>query len=171
MRPDDGSQRAFSLRTTLRPGDLGAMVHMHGVVYAREYGFDPTLEVYVAGPLAAFVRSHTDRPGCGSLSVAIARQSWAYPPRFFADFFLVTNGAYIAGGAFDRVGDAGQRLRHGSPLWSLLAFGVVTVPTGVWLWHRQGAHFGLAAARGEVNIIAACSCFAVLIALIVLGLI
>jgi selenocysteine lyase/cysteine desulfurase/GNAT superfamily N-acetyltransferase len=52
---------AFTLRTTLAPGDVGSIVRLHGVLYAREYGFDPTFEAYVAGPLADFVRSHPDR--------------------------------------------------------------------------------------------------------------
>jgi GNAT superfamily N-acetyltransferase len=50
-------QGPITLRTELRPGDLGAIVSLHGVVYARERGFDPTFEAYVAGPLAEFVRS------------------------------------------------------------------------------------------------------------------
>jgi GNAT superfamily N-acetyltransferase len=43
------------MRTALQPGDFGAIVSMHGVVYAEEYGFDTTFEAYVAEPLAAFV--------------------------------------------------------------------------------------------------------------------
>jgi N-acetylglutamate synthase-like GNAT family acetyltransferase len=40
---------------------LGSLVRLHGIVYAREYGFDETFEAYVAAPLAEFVRSHSDR--------------------------------------------------------------------------------------------------------------
>lgn len=46
---------AISLRTELRPGDVGAVVALHGIVYAKEYGFDATFEAYVAAPLAEYV--------------------------------------------------------------------------------------------------------------------
>ncbi len=49
------SRGPIAVRTTIAPGDLGAIVRFHGVTYAREYGFDPTFEAYVAGPLAEFV--------------------------------------------------------------------------------------------------------------------
>lgn len=47
----------ITLRTHLLPGDLGTIVRMHGLLYAQECHFDPTFEAYVAGPLAAFVRT------------------------------------------------------------------------------------------------------------------
>jgi ribosomal protein S18 acetylase RimI-like enzyme len=61
MNHADDPPGALTVRTDLRPGDVGAVVHLHGVVYAREYGFDPTFEAYVAGPLAEFVLRASDR--------------------------------------------------------------------------------------------------------------
>lgn len=43
------------MRSALQPGDVGAIVALHGVLYAAECGFDTTFEAYVAAPLAEFV--------------------------------------------------------------------------------------------------------------------
>jgi len=56
--PPPGS---IALRTQLRPGDIGSIVRMHGVLYASEHGFDETFEAYVAGPLSEFVRAGAAR--------------------------------------------------------------------------------------------------------------
>lgn len=61
MELPDASLAPVTLRTTLRPGDVGYIVYLHGTLYAREYGFDPTFEAYVAGPLAEFVRGASAR--------------------------------------------------------------------------------------------------------------
>ena len=63
--------------------------------------------------------------------------------QFFAGFCLLANGAYIGVGGFDGVGDAGEMLRHGTPMWAMLAFGISACALGLWLWHRLGSlkHF------------------------------
>ena len=52
---------AVTIRNGLRPGDIGYLIYLHGILYAEEYQFDATFEPYVAGPLAEFSRSHTER--------------------------------------------------------------------------------------------------------------
>lgn len=76
MGPREGARRAgagvsaapVQLRTALRPGDLGALIRLHGVVYAREYGWDHTFEAMVAQGLAGYALSGDD--GRGRLWIA-----------------------------------------------------------------------------------------------------
>lgn len=75
------------------------------------------------------------------------RQPLEKPLRFFAGFCLVANGAYLALGTFDRVGDVGVMLEHGTPTWALWCFGIITAPLGFTLWHGLGPRFGLLACR------------------------
>jgi GNAT superfamily N-acetyltransferase len=55
------SQSEITLRTKLRPGDIGAIVYLHGTLYSREYRFNERFEAYVAGPLAEFVLRNSPR--------------------------------------------------------------------------------------------------------------
>lgn len=58
--------------------------------------------------------------------------------QFFAGFCLIANGTYIALGSFDQIGDSGVMLKTGSPHWLLLAFGLLTIPSGFYFWHKLG---------------------------------
>ena len=99
----------------------------------------------------------------------MSKSRFLYLFRFFTGFCLIANGAYIGVGSIDMVGDAGEIIRHGSPRWLLWLFGVVTVPSGVLLWHRLGSHFGLGEARGRVDVRAAyVSCCMLLVTSVVL---
>jgi GNAT superfamily N-acetyltransferase len=51
----------IQIRHELRPGDIGRLVELHGLLYAGEYGFDYTFEAYVAKPLGEFVLQSTER--------------------------------------------------------------------------------------------------------------
>jgi hypothetical protein len=74
-----------------------------------------------------------------------------YVIQFFAGFCLIANGVYLGVGSFGGVGDAGDLLRHGSPQWTLIAFGLVCAPAGLWLWNGFGPHYGLGKPKGEVD--------------------
>ena len=83
---------------------------------------------------------------------AVFRLSGLYLLRFFAGFCLIANGVYIGFGHFLVEGaDPWVMMENGSPRWLLVLFGVVAVPSGLYLWHRQGPHFGLGCANGKVD--------------------
>jgi hypothetical protein len=54
-------------------------------------------------------------------------------------------------GSFGGIGDAGDILRLGSPLWTLWLFGVATAPAGLWLWNDLGPKFGLGPNADEIS--------------------
>ena len=85
---------------------------------------------------------------------------------FFAGFCLLANGAYIAFGSFGRVADCGVMLRHGSPLWTLLLFGALTIPLGFYVWHRLGSVKGFLADPSLVEPKVAYSLFGALVVLL-----
>lgn len=82
-------------------------------------------------------------PTAALLAARVAGWRMCYLFQFFAGFSFVANGAYIAFGSLDGIGDAGDLLRHGAAPVLLWLFGLVTIPTGLWLWHGLGKHFGL----------------------------
>ncbi len=101
------------------------------------------------------------------LALMAAKMPGSFVLRFFAGACLVTNGLYISLGSFGRVGDCGEMLRHGSELWHLWLFGLVTVPAGVWLWHGQGAQFGLATSARPVSPVVAWMVLGIVLVIVV----
>jgi DNA-binding MarR family transcriptional regulator/ribosomal protein S18 acetylase RimI-like enzyme len=47
-----------------RPGDIGWIIHRHGVVYAEEYDFDETFEALVGEILVKFIHKHDPKREC-----------------------------------------------------------------------------------------------------------
>jgi GNAT superfamily N-acetyltransferase len=47
-----------TIRTDLRPGDLGFVMYRHGVLYNREYRYGLSFEVYVGEGLTEFYRNY-----------------------------------------------------------------------------------------------------------------
>ena len=53
-----GSLEDISIRTELRPGDIGYVTYMHGALYRREYGSGIQFETYVAKGLCEFYEKY-----------------------------------------------------------------------------------------------------------------
>ena len=133
--------------------DLGANPHPLAVVWGG-----PVLGSLL--PLVAFALA------------AVCRVPGVYLFRFFAGFCLAANGTYIGIGWLLADGaDPWVMREHGSPAWLLVAFGLVAVPLGMYLWHRQGPHFGLGTGNGKVDRRAAIVSAGLLLALVMAELI
>ena len=48
----------ITIRTELRPGDIGYVTYMHGALYEREYGYGIQFETYVAKGLCEFYEKY-----------------------------------------------------------------------------------------------------------------
>lgn len=55
------SEPRFTIRDTMRPGDLGWVIARHGALYAMEYDWNLEFEVLVAEIATAFFRCHDPR--------------------------------------------------------------------------------------------------------------
>jgi len=116
------------------------------------------LEVAWAGPIAGSVI-----PLMLWAAITCSRLSVAWLARFFAGFCLLANGLYIGIGSFQRIGDAGDLLRYGSPIWTLWLFGLATAPLGLALWNGLGSHFGIGRDSLPVSPRLAVACLAMLV--------
>lgn len=48
----------ITIRTELKPGDLGFVVHRHGKIYGDEYGYGVSFETYVASGIYEFYKAY-----------------------------------------------------------------------------------------------------------------
>jgi DNA-binding MarR family transcriptional regulator/GNAT superfamily N-acetyltransferase len=60
LEPDQSNLNLVTLRSH-RPGDIGMVIHRHGVLYAREYGFNHEFDAYVADGMARFIQTLSPR--------------------------------------------------------------------------------------------------------------
>ncbi len=104
----------------------------------------PLITVW-AGPVLGVVL-----PVAAWLVLSQFHMTEAFLARFFAGFCLIANGTYLGFGWTIGAGDAGVMLQEGSPVWSLVAFGLICIPTGLACWHGQGGHFGIGRNRTPV---------------------
>jgi hypothetical protein len=147
-------------------GGKVARVVLHPLTISRtDLADNPNpLAVAWAGPVVGVLL-----PLAAWFIAAAVRAPGTFVLRFFAGCCLLANGLYIGFGSFRGIGDCGEMLRHGSKPWQLWLFGVGTAPIGLWLWHRQGPHFGLGSAKGRVSRPVAWGSLAALVALLALG--
>lgn len=123
-------------------------VALHPCIISRtDLGHNPhPLLVVWAGPVIG-----SALPLIAFLLAKVCQVSGVYLFRFFAGFCLIANGVYIAFGPSDGAADTGVMMQHGSPRWILVIFGLLSASLGLYLWHRQGEHFGLGEAKGMVS--------------------
>jgi N-acetylglutamate synthase-like GNAT family acetyltransferase len=51
----------ITIRTELRPGDIGYVIYLHGLLYKKEYDYGIEFETYVAAGLAEFYRQYDSK--------------------------------------------------------------------------------------------------------------
>jgi hypothetical protein len=139
-------------------------VYLHPfIISSTEIGENPHPLILVwAGPVFGALL-----PFLAFLVAKTFRTPGLYLIRFFAGFCLVVNGIYIAFGPSTGGADTAIMMEHGTPRWVMVLFGLATAPLGLYLWHRQGPHFGLGKARGHVErraaVVSLCLCIGLIV--------
>ncbi len=104
------------------------------------------------------------------LARALRWRGW-FVFQFFTGFCLIANGTYIAIGSLENIGDAGDLLHHGSPIYLLWMFGAITIPVGLWIWNGLGQHFGFGPNSSALDPIVYVTVTALLLIVVMLELI
>ncbi len=113
-------------------------------------------------------------PLCGAvipllLSFLVQRPLlWRNIARLFAGFCLIANGAYVAVGSFDQVGDCREMFRTGTPQWVMVVVGATAVIAGLVTWHRLGSPREFIAHPERVSAVMAMIMLSVLVAVVTL---
>lgn len=82
--------------------------------------------------------------GGDAFALLLLLATWHFPRTgrhialYFAGFSLNANGLYLGVGVLYRAGDSGDLLRLGAEPWHLALFGLVSVCSGCYCWHRMG---------------------------------
>lgn len=58
MKSDKVPIDQIHIRTELKPGDMGFIIHRHGALYSQEYDYGISFEAYVAAGLAEFYKNY-----------------------------------------------------------------------------------------------------------------
>ncbi len=61
---EPATQQAITIRHTLKPGDVGYIIYLHGKLYDEEYGLTQEFEGYVASALGQFAQSPDRQKDC-----------------------------------------------------------------------------------------------------------
>jgi ribosomal protein S18 acetylase RimI-like enzyme len=54
----------LNIRAGLQPGDIGYIIYLHGLLYAKEYGFDTTFDGCVASGMGEFAQTYDPQKDC-----------------------------------------------------------------------------------------------------------
>ena len=129
-------------------GEKVSKVVLHPLVISRtdtSHEKHPLLVIWGGAVVGSLV------PVCVWVLVKAFRLRFDYLLKFFAGFCLIANGCYLGVGTFLHVGDGSDLSRYGCPRWLMLLFGLICVPSGLFLWNGLGPHFGLGKAAGKVD--------------------
>jgi peptidyl-dipeptidase Dcp len=61
---DTISLKDITIRTTLKPGDIGYVIYLHGILYSKEYSYGVEFESYVASGLYEFYKQFDQNKDC-----------------------------------------------------------------------------------------------------------
>jgi len=148
----------------LLTGGKVSLVYLHPLDFSRtDFSHNPYPHIVAwAGPVAGCVL-----PLLAFTITRLMRFVGAYLFRCFAGFCLIVNGCYLGIGWVQRVGDAGDLMNFGTPVWVLIVFGITTVIPGIYLWNGLGLKFGFGAKKERIGKAAAYSSLILLILVIV----